>query len=176
MTLKGVGRKVSDILMNFNFGGETIAVDTHVQRLLNRLGVVETKDSKKTADIINEITPKKYKKHAHEWLIQHGGNICVARSPKCKECVVYDLCEYDHKTSWVNHPESKAKVLYKLTAKGIDLVPIMIEINLWAEKHFSISAEQKSILIEVKKDKEGFVKKSMQGLKKGISKGSESRN
>lgn len=76
----------------------------------------------------------------------------------------------------MNHPESKAKVLYKLTAKGIDLVPIMIEINLWAEKHFSISAEQKSILKEVKKDKEGFVKKSMQGLKKGISKGSESRN
>ena len=74
------------------------------------------------------------------------------------------------------HPESKAKVLYKLTAKGINLVPIMIEINLWAEKHFAISAEQKSILKEVKKDKDGFVKKSMQQLKKEISKKSEAHN
>ncbi len=99
MSLQGVGRKTADILMNFNFGGETIAVDTHVHRLLNRLGIVETKSSKETADIIDDITPKEYKKHAHEWLIQHGGNICISRKPKCQECVVYELCEYDEKTS-----------------------------------------------------------------------------
>ena len=56
------------------------------------------------------------------------------------------------------HPESKAKVLYKLTRKGIDLLPIIIEINLWAEKYFSTSAESKEILKEVKKDKVGFIK------------------
>lgn len=57
-----------------------------------------------------------------------------------------------------NHPESKAKVLYKLTKKGIDLLPLMIEINLWADKYFNLPAERKKILEEVKKDKEAFIK------------------
>ena len=56
------------------------------------------------------------------------------------------------------HPDSKAKVLYKLTRKGIDLLPIMIEINLWFEKYFSISEDRKEMLKEVKKDKVGFIK------------------
>ena len=58
----------------------------------------------------------------------------------------------------LSHPDSKAKVLYKLTRKGIDLLPIMIEINLWAEKYFSIPKDRKSMLKEVKKDKIGFIK------------------
>jgi DNA-binding HxlR family transcriptional regulator len=56
------------------------------------------------------------------------------------------------------HPDSKAKVLYKLTRKGIDLLPIMIEINLWAEKYLSIPEDRKAQLKEVKKDKAGFIK------------------
>ncbi len=64
------------------------------------------------------------------------------------------------------HPDSKAKVLYKLTPKGIDLLPIMIEINLWAEKYFSIPADRKAMLKEVKKDKEGFIQASIKELKK----------
>ena len=56
------------------------------------------------------------------------------------------------------HPDSKAKVLYRLTDKGIDLVPLMIEINLWAEKYFSIPEDRKETLKEVKKDKIGFIK------------------
>ena len=58
----------------------------------------------------------------------------------------------------LEHPESKAKVLYRLTKKGIDLLPIMIEINLWAEKYFPIPADRKAMLKEVKKDKAGFIK------------------
>jgi len=58
----------------------------------------------------------------------------------------------------LNHPESKAKVLYRLTKKGIDLLPIMIEINLWAEKYCSIPADRKAMLKEVKKDKAAFIK------------------
>ena len=58
----------------------------------------------------------------------------------------------------LDHPESKAKVLYRLTKKGIDLLPIMIEINLWAEKYFAIPEDRKAILKEVKKDKAGFIK------------------
>ena len=58
----------------------------------------------------------------------------------------------------LEHPDSKAKVLYRLTRKGIDLLPIMVEINLWAEKYFTIPDERKAMLKEVKKDKAGFIK------------------
>src|SRR5918993_373314 len=58
----------------------------------------------------------------------------------------------------LEHPDSKAKVLYRLTKKGIDLLPIMIEINLWAEKYFTIPDDRKAMLKEVKKDKGGFIK------------------
>ena len=57
-----------------------------------------------------------------------------------------------------DHPDSKAKVLYKLTQKGVDLLPLMIEINLWADKYFTFPMERKAILEEVKKDKEGFIR------------------
>lgn len=65
----------------------------------------------------------------------------------------------------LDHPSSKAKVLYKLTQKGIDLLPIMIEINLWAEKYFTIPEERKMMLDAVKKDKEGFIKSMSEELK-----------
>ena len=64
----------------------------------------------------------------------------------------------------LDHPESKAKVLYRLTEKGIDLLPIMIEINLWAEKYFPIPADRKAMLKEVKKDKAGFIKAAIKEL------------
>ena len=64
----------------------------------------------------------------------------------------------------LDHPDSKAKVLYKLTRKGIDLVPVMIEISLWAEKYFSIPADRKAMLKEVKKDKAGFIKAAIKEL------------
>ena len=64
----------------------------------------------------------------------------------------------------LEHPDSKAKVLYKLTQKGIDLLPIMIEINLWAEKYFIIPEERKAMLEEVKRDKVGFIKKMTKNL------------
>ena len=57
-----------------------------------------------------------------------------------------------------NHPDSKAKVLYKLTQKGVDLLPLMIEINLWADKYFTLPAERNALLAEVKKDKDAFIK------------------
>lgn len=71
--------------------------------------------------------------------------------------------------SKTDHPNSKAKVLYKLTQKGIDLLPVMIEINLWAEKHFTILPERKAMLKEVKKDKEAFIKAAAKELKKSSS-------
>jgi len=64
-----------------------------------------------------------------------------------------------------DHPQSKAKVLYKLTQKGIDLFPILMEIHLWAEKYFTIPADVKAIIKEAKKDKEGFMKAYIRELK-----------
>lgn len=70
--------------------------------------------------------------------------------------------------SKLNHPDSKAKVLYKLTLKGIDLLPLMIEINLWADKYSKLPEGRKAILEEIKKDKEGFIKNQKSKLKKAI--------
>ncbi|WP_262710997.1 winged helix-turn-helix transcriptional regulator [Pedobacter hiemivivus] len=63
-----------------------------------------------------------------------------------------------------DHPQSKAKVLYKLSQKGIDLLPVMIEINLWADKYFTLPEERKEMLAEVKKDKEAFIKEKTKEL------------
>ena len=82
-------------------------------------------------------------------------NILAARLQNLEENKLIEKLE---------HPDSKAKVLYKLTRKGIDLVPVMIEISLWAEKYFSIPDDRKAMLKEVKKDKAGFIKAAMKEL------------
>ena len=94
MKLQGVGRKVADIMMNFIFGQDTIAVDTHVLRVLNRLEIVRTAVAEEAADQINALTPGRYKRHAHEWLIQHGMQMCTARNPRCNGCCVANLCSH----------------------------------------------------------------------------------
>lgn len=94
MALPGVGRKVADIMMNFVFSKDSIAVDTHVLRVLNRLGVIDTSSALQAADIINAQTPPRFKRHAHEWLIQHGMKICVSRTPKCGSCPLTHHCRY----------------------------------------------------------------------------------
>lgn len=66
----------------------------------------------------------------------------------------------------LEHPDSKAKVLYKLTDKGVEMLPIIIEINLWAEKYFPIPDDRKAMLKDVKKDKTRFIKTAMKQLKK----------
>ena len=68
----------------------------------------------------------------------------------------------------MDHPDSKAKVLYKLTQKGIDLFPVMVEIQLWADKHFTLSDERKAIIKVIKKDKETFIKTTTNILKEGL--------
>lgn len=92
--LRGVGRKCVDILMNFTFSEDSIAVDTHVLRVLNRLGVVDTSSAKQAADHVNAETSPRYKRHAHEWLIQHGMKICVSRTPKCEDCPLTKHCDW----------------------------------------------------------------------------------
>lgn len=94
MKLPGIGRKCADIMMNFIFDEPTVAVDTHVHRVVNRIGIVETSTHTQTADRLAAITPDGYKAHAHEWLIQHGMKTCVAQSPHCPQCPVANLCDY----------------------------------------------------------------------------------
>lgn len=94
LALPGIGRKCADIVMTTLFATPSVAVDTHVHRLVNRLGMVRASTHVKTADGLNEITPDKYRQHAHERLIQHGGKVCVARRPRCDDCPLTDLCEH----------------------------------------------------------------------------------
>lgn len=94
LQLPGVGPKCADLMLNFLFDEPTIAVDTHIHRLLNRLGIVETDSVEDSAKAINAQTPKRFKRHAHEWLIQHGMQVCVSRRPKCAACVIAEFCRY----------------------------------------------------------------------------------
>lgn len=94
MELAGVGRKSTDIMMRFVFNEPAIAVDTHVHRISNRLGIAKTKAEHKTAEVLERDTPDQYRWGAHEWLIGYGKYVCVARSPKCNKCIFTDICDY----------------------------------------------------------------------------------
>lgn len=94
MALAGIGRKCTDIVMTTLFDESSVAVDTHVHRAVNRIGMVHTNTHVATADALNLVTPFEYKRHAHEWLIQLGGKVCVAATPKCGDCPLTAYCEY----------------------------------------------------------------------------------
>lgn len=99
VTLPGVGRKTANVVLNIAFGDPTIAVDTHIFRVGNRTGIAPGSNVDKVEAQLEKNVPDEFKLHAHHWLILHGRYICVARKPKCGECPVYDLCEYDEKTA-----------------------------------------------------------------------------
>ncbi|MDB2414632.1 endonuclease III [Rickettsiales bacterium] len=92
--LPGVGIKTANVVLNCAFGHPTIAVDTHVFRVSNRIGIVSTKTPEKTAEPLLKAIPKKWRQHAHHWLILHGRYICKARKPLCKQCPISHLCEF----------------------------------------------------------------------------------
>ena len=94
MTLAGVGRKSTDIMMRFVYHEDAIAVDTHVHRLVNRLVLFRSKSANETADYLAENTADKYKMNAHEWFINYGKYVCKARSPDCDRCAFTDICDY----------------------------------------------------------------------------------
>lgn len=98
MKLSGVGRKSVDIMMRFVFGEPAIAVDTHVHRVVNRLGITKTNNANQTADFLEQHTPDKYKWNAHDWFIEHGKQTCKAvGKPVCKECPFKEICSYENK-------------------------------------------------------------------------------
>ena len=91
--LPGVGEKTANVVLNCVFGKKTIAVDTHVFRVSNRIGLVNEKTIDKTAKKILKKVPDKWQLHAHHWLILHGRYICTARKAKCNECLIENICK-----------------------------------------------------------------------------------
>jgi endonuclease-3 len=96
--LPGVGRKTANVVLNVAFGEPTIAVDTHIFRVANRTGIAPGKDVVDVEEKLVATVPDEFRMNAHHWLILHGRYVCVARSPKCPECAISDLCEYPAKT------------------------------------------------------------------------------
>ena len=97
-TLPGVGRKTANVWLNCVKGEPTIAVDTHVFRVANRLGLCNTTNPLATELALLKSIPKKWLQHAHHWLILHGRYICKARKPECYHCIVSEWCGYKAKT------------------------------------------------------------------------------
>ena len=92
--LPGVGRKTANVVLSNAFGVDAIAVDTHVFRVSNRIGLARAKNVEDTEKQLMENIPKPYWSRAHHWLIWHGRKICIARRPKCEICPVSELCDY----------------------------------------------------------------------------------
>ena len=97
--LPGVGRKTANVILNTAFGQPTIAVDTHIFRISNRTGLAPGKTVRNVEDKLVKVVPDEFKLDVHHWLILHGRYVCIARKPRCGQCLVTDVCDYRHKTS-----------------------------------------------------------------------------
>ena len=95
--LPGVGRKTANVVLNMAFGHETMAVDTHIFRLANRLRLAPGKTPEAVEAGLEKRVPGPYRLHAHHWLILHGRYICKALRPECERCIVADLCNSSDK-------------------------------------------------------------------------------
>jgi len=92
--LPGVGRKTANVILNTAFDEPTIAVDTHIFRLANRIRLARGRTVRAVEERLLRVTPAEFRKDAHHWLILHGRYVCTARNPRCADCVISDLCEY----------------------------------------------------------------------------------
>lgn len=97
--LPGVGRKTANVVLNVAFGEPTIAVDTHIFRVANRTGLAPGKTPFEVEKGLEAVTPERWKRHAHHWLILHGRYVCKARRPDCAACRIRDLCGFEAKTA-----------------------------------------------------------------------------
>ncbi len=93
VSLPGVGRKSANVFLNCSISELTIAVDTHVFRVSNRIGLVTEKSLLKTEQSLMKIVPKEYLLYAHHWLVLHGRYVCKAQKPLCNKCIISDLCK-----------------------------------------------------------------------------------
>ena len=92
--LPGVGRKTANVVLNTAFGQPTMAVDTHIFRVGNRTGLAVGKNVLEVEERLIKVIPKEFILDSHHWLILHGRYCCIARKPKCAECIVSDVCNW----------------------------------------------------------------------------------
>jgi len=104
VTLPGVGRKTANVVLNMAFGEHTMAVDTHILRIGNRIGLAPGKTPDQVEATLVRIIPAEFMRHAHHWLILHGRYVCKARKPDCAACVIADICKSPEKTTGVPAP------------------------------------------------------------------------
>lgn len=97
-SLPGVGRKTANVILNTCFGEPTIAVDTHIFRVSNRIGLAKGRTPLEVEKQLLNNIPDEFKHDAHHWLILHGRYVCIARKPHCHQCLIRDFCEYPDKT------------------------------------------------------------------------------
>jgi endonuclease-3 len=97
VTLPGVGRKTANVVLNVAFEELTIAVDTHVFRVANRTGLAPGKDPLEVETRLLKVTPARYLRNAHHYLILHGRYTCIARKPLCAKCPIFEPCEFREK-------------------------------------------------------------------------------
>ena len=97
--LPGVGRKTANVVLNTAFGEPTIAVDTHIFRVANRIGLAPGKNVQEVEQKLLRHVPAEFRLDAHHWLILHGRYICKARKPECARCLIHDLCDCREKTT-----------------------------------------------------------------------------
>ncbi len=93
--LPGVGRKTANVVLNTAFGHPTMAVDTHIFRVSNRTRIAPGKTPLEVEQRLLRLVPKEFHQDAHHWLILHGRYVCTARKPKCGDCIINELCEYE---------------------------------------------------------------------------------
>ncbi|MEL7465606.1 MAG: endonuclease III [Pseudomonadota bacterium] len=98
-SLPGVGRKTANVVLNMWWGMPAQAVDTHIFRLGNRSGLAPGKDVDRVERAIEDRIPAEFQLHAHHWMILHGRYICTARKPRCADCLIADLCQFEDKTT-----------------------------------------------------------------------------
>ena len=99
MSLPGVGRKTANVVLNIWFHYPAQAVDTHIFRIGNRTGLCPGRDVEAVERAIEDNVPVQYQGHAHHWLILHGRYICTARKPRCADCLIRDICQFEEKTA-----------------------------------------------------------------------------
>ncbi|MDA8562148.1 endonuclease III [Gammaproteobacteria bacterium] len=95
--LPGVGRKTANVVLNTYFGELVIAVDTHIFRVAQRIGLAKGKTPLEIENQLTKKIPNKFLRDAHHWLILHGRYTCTAKKPKCSNCLIKDLCEFPNK-------------------------------------------------------------------------------
>ncbi|AXA33527.1 endonuclease III [Francisella adeliensis] len=101
ISLAGVGRKTANVVLNTAFGKPVMAVDTHIFRLANRIPLAKGKTVNEVEKKLMRVIPKEFLQDAHHWIILHGRYICTAQRPKCRNCIIYDYCEFKDKEKYI---------------------------------------------------------------------------